>query len=167
MFSLVKRRIRRYKSKNPYSNQLLILVLEGIIFVSKVVIVGSVLLISFSFIEKVKSSDNAIQPDISLNNDNPPPREEPVSKNEHKTATPDMPEANELRIKREGNTAIGTAGSDWTESELSNNAFSAVCQGNDESVTEISIDRDKRGVANFVATCTVHSFQKPTGSSDL
>ena len=63
------------------------------------------------------------------------------------------PTSNELQVNRDGNTATGSAGADWTDEELRQNSFRAICQGDGEVVSEISIERDSSGNATFQATC--------------
>ena len=63
--------------------------------------------------------------------------------------------ANGLRIvNRDGNIVTGTAGAGWTDDELKNNPFGAICGGSGEVVSEIKISRSANGSARFAATCT-------------
>ena len=64
------------------------------------------------------------------------------------------PVSNELQINRDANAVTGSAGADWTDEDLRNNLFRAICQGDGEVVSEMSIDRDSDGKATFEAVCS-------------
>jgi len=63
------------------------------------------------------------------------------------------PTSNELQVNRDGNTVAGSAGVDWTDEELRQNSFKAICRGDGEVVSEMSIERDSSGNATFQAAC--------------
>lgn len=158
MFSHVKRRIRRYKSNNPYSNQIPILILEGIISISKLAITAVALLVLYKVFEGVTATDTVRRTQINYHSRPVPvvqvaPAIEVTPADSNIALPKDTPKANELRLTRKNDIATGSAGPDWTDEELRSNEFNAICQSTDESIAEISIDRDNNGVAEFTAKC--------------
>lgn len=61
--------------------------------------------------------------------------------------------ANELSVNYEGDNFAGIAGAGWSDEDLRDNAFGAVC--GDRNVTAISITRNSSGGAEFTGTCSV------------
>lgn len=59
----------------------------------------------------------------------------------------------ELRVEREDDQVSGVAGADWTDDELRDNAFNAICQRSGESLVSFRLTRSDSGVASFSGRC--------------
>ncbi len=67
MFTVIERKIRRYKSKHPYKHELLFLLLEGALAASRLLIIVALCFVGYLVFEKAINSPTASTPDKPAN----------------------------------------------------------------------------------------------------
>ena len=61
-------------------------------------------------------------------------------------------EGGELNAYRDGERAFGSAGSAWSDAEIRNDVYGAIC-GPEQRPVDVVIDRAEDGSAKFTARC--------------